>query len=101
MAIEITQLFTRPNADVMWFIDTLPESHIEYIRENYVATGKLTGSTTRVDDLTLMQTFIFTTVDDQEEFITDPYMAEKASQRAIYNDENGILLIGDSVDPTK
>jgi hypothetical protein len=92
MPQELTQIFTRPSADVPWFIDTLPESHIEYIRENYIATGKLTGSTTRVDDLTLMQSFIFTTLADQEEFITDPYMAEKALQRAVHNDENGIIL---------
>jgi hypothetical protein len=71
MAIEITQIFIKLSADVPWFIDTLPASHIEYIRENYVATGKLTGSTTRVDDLTLKQTFTFTTLDDQEEFIND------------------------------
>ena len=94
MAIEITQIFAKPSADVPWFIDTLPASHIEYIRENYVATGKLTGSTTRVDDLTLKQTFTFTTLDDQEEFINDSYMAEKVSQRAVYNDENGISLLG-------
>lgn len=94
MAIEITQIFIKPSADVPWFIDTLPASHIEYIRENYVATGKLSGSTTRVDDLTLIQTFIFTTLDDQAAFIADPYMAEKVLQRAIYNEENGISLLG-------
>ena len=98
MAIEITQIFVKPSADVPWFIDTLPASHIEYIRENYVATGKLTGSTTRVDDLTLKQTFIFTTLDDQAEFMADSYMAEKAVQRTAYNDENQIYLIDDSID---
>ena len=98
MAIEITQIFTKLSADVPWFIDTLPASHIEYIRENYVATGKLTGSTTRVDDLTLKQTFTFTTLGDQEEFINDSYMAEKVSQRAAYNIENQIYLIDESVD---
>ena len=98
MAIEITQIFIKLSADVPWFIDTLPASHIEYIRENYVATGKLTGSTTRVDDLTLKQTFTFTTVDDQEEFITDSYMAEKVSQRTVYNSENQIYLVDESVD---
>ena len=97
MALEITQIFVKLSADVPWFIDTLPASHIEYIREKYVATGKLTGSTTRVDDLTLKQTFIFTTLEDQEEFINDPYMQEKASQRAVYNDENQIYLIDDSL----
>ena len=98
MAIEITQIFIKLSADVPWFIDTLPASHIEYIRENYVATGKLTGSTTRVDDLTLKQTFTFTTLEDQEEFITDSYMAEKAVQRTAYNDENQIYLVDESVD---
>ena len=98
MALNITQIFIKLSADVPWFIDTLPASHIEYIREKYVATGKLTGSTTRVDDLTLKQTFIFTTLEDQEEFINDPYMKEKASQRAVYNDENQIYLINDSLD---
>ena len=98
MAIEITQIFVKPSADIPWFIDTLPTSHIEYIRENYVATGKLKGSTTRVDDLTLKQTFIFTTLDDQSEFMSDSYMAEKAVQRTAYNDENQIYLIDESVD---
>jgi hypothetical protein len=97
MAIEVTQIFIKLSADVPWFIDTLPASHLEYIREKYVATGKLTGSTTRVDDLTLKQTFTFTTLDDQEEFINDSYMAEKVSQRAVYNDENQIYLIDDSL----
>ena len=98
MAIEITQIFIKLSADVPWFIDTLPASHIEYIRENYVATGKLTGSTIRVDDLTLKQTFTFTTLDDREEFINDSYMAEKAVQRTAYNDENQIYLVDESVD---
>jgi hypothetical protein len=91
MTQEFTQIVTRPSAAVPWFIDTLPESHLNYIRENYVATGKLTGSTTRLDDLTLMQTFIFTTLADQEEFLNDPYIAEKAIQRTAYNEANGII----------
>ena len=98
MVLEITQIFIRLSADVPWFIDTLPASHLEYIREKYVATGKLTGATTRVDDLTLKQTFIFTTIEDREEFMSDPYMKEKALQRSVYNDENQIFLINDSLD---
>jgi hypothetical protein len=98
MVLEITQIFIRLSADVPWFIDTLPASHLAYIREKYVATGKLTGATTRVDDLTLKQTFIFTTLEDREEFMSDPYMTEKALQRAVYNDENQIFLIEDSLD---
>jgi hypothetical protein len=93
MTSEFTQVLTRPSADVPWFIDTLPESHLNYIRDNYVATGKLTGSTTRLDDLTLMQTFIFTTLADQEEFLNDPYIAEKAIQRTAYNEANGIIQV--------
>ena len=98
MVLEITQIFIRLSADVPWFIDTLPASHLQYIREKYVATGKLTGATTRVDDLTLKQTFIFTTIEDREEFMSDPYMKEKALQRSVYNDENQIFLINDSLD---
>jgi hypothetical protein len=96
MAIEVTQVFTRPSADVPWFIDTLPESHLQYIRENYVATGKLTGTTTRPDELTLTQTFSFTTPENQEEFLTDPYMAEKALQRTVYNTQNDIVIVDES-----
>lgn len=96
MAIEVTQIFTRPSVDIPWFIDTLPESHIEYIRENYVNTGKLTGLTTRPDDLLLVQTFSFTTPEFQEEFKTDSYMAEKLVQRNLYNEQNGILLLDSS-----
>jgi hypothetical protein len=94
MSIEITQVFARTNTSIPWFTDTLPESHFEYYRTNYISTGKMQGSRVESPD-GLMLTVSFVLVDEAafEEFISDSYLSGKVRERNLYNEEHGIVQI--------
>jgi len=92
MALEIVQIFVRPNIETPWFQDTLPETHFDYIRTTY--SGKVQGVIERMaDELMLTVTFTFTDEAAQLEFISDPYLLERVSQRDAYNTEHGIMQV--------
>lgn len=94
MSVDVTSIFIRPNTNVPWWIDTLPPSHIEYIRTNYVHTGKLSGNTEEgMEGLMLTQNFHFTSQETLLEFMQDEYLSEMVRQREVYNDANGITQI--------
>lgn len=94
MSVDVTSVFIRPSTDIPWWIDTLPPSHIEYIRTNYVQTGKLSGNTEQsTDGLMLIQNFSFTSEESLQEFASDPYLSDMVAKREIYNQSNGITQL--------
>lgn len=92
--ITISQTFMRPSLDIAWYQDSLPASHKEYFKTNYLDQGKMVATREELSDgLILSVSFSFTDTDAYQEFMADPYFLEKASGRDQYNIENGIVRI--------
>lgn len=94
MSLEITQAFVRPSIDTPWFIETLPQSHWDYVRTTYVDTGKMKVTKEEISDgLMLYVTFSFPDFDAQVEFVSDQYLDGIVAKRELYNQEHGIEQI--------
>lgn len=94
MSLEITQAFVRPTLETPWFVDTLPESHWDYFRTNYINTGKIQVTKEEISDgMILYVTFSFPDFDAQLEFVNDKYFEGIVAKRDLYNQENRIEQI--------
>jgi hypothetical protein len=91
MPIEIQQVFVRSDINTLWFHETFPQSHIDYVNTTYRDTGKRTGSfEVSEDGLMLTQIHIFSSEEARVEFATDPYLSGMLAQRTAYNEANNI-----------
>lgn len=91
MSIDIVQVFQRPNTNVLWFNETFPPSHMEYIQTNYKNNGKYEGiSETTPDGLMLIITHKFKDQESLDEWKNDSYLTTMVSNRDEYNRINNI-----------
>jgi hypothetical protein len=88
-------IHTRPNKDVPWFNEVVidPEFN-EYVRLNYFNTGKMLtkGSTSSDDLLILIFTSQWRSEQDHLDYLKDPTVKEKNSQKIDFCKEHGIKL---------
>jgi hypothetical protein len=94
MIIIETQTFIRPSTDVLWFKDTWPETHMEYINTVYKNTGKLSSTLVISEDgLTMYAELVFSSQSALDEFSADVYLVGMLQDRDVYNYENNILMV--------
>lgn len=94
MSYKVTNVFTRPNTDVVFHVSNVSDNYINHVMENYKNVGKVSDITTDVstDGLQLTINWVWTSKAEHDAFEVDPIAVSQRNSRDAYNQANGITM---------
>jgi hypothetical protein len=94
MSYKVTNVFTRPNTDVVFHVSNVSDEYINHVMENYKNVGKVFDITTDVSPNGLMLTisWVWASQAEHDAFNIDPIAVSQRNSRDAYNQANGITM---------
>jgi len=95
MSFQVKNVFTRPDAFVVFHMSVVPDAYVQHVLETYKNTGKISDIVTEVSPDGLSLNIVWTWISEAEfnTFSNDPVIVAQRESRNAYNAANGITMV--------